>query len=312
MTNPSPHPTRRGIEVIVNASAGSGNAADLQASLAKAFQDRGAQAHIVFAASGPEMTAAIAAACDAKPDVIVAGGGDGTVSAVAQAAIAAGVTLGVLPLGTLNHFAKDAGVPLTLDAAVETICTGHTVDVDVGDVGGRIFLNNSSLGLYPRIVRHRDGQMRHAGRAKWFALFIATLTVLRIAPLANFRIRIDGAEEHRRTSLIMIGNNDYGMDGYHLGERKRLDAGHLTLYAPRHCGHGAFLWLALLALLGRVGQGREIEARPAKEIVIAAASDHLQVAIDGEVTVMPTPLRYRIRPGALRVLAPARPGTGGV
>lgn len=284
----------------------------MQATLTKAFQDRGFAAHIVCAASGPEMAAAIAAACAARPEVIVAGGGDGTVNAVAQAAIAAGITLGVLPLGTLNHFAKDAGIPPALDGAVETICAGHIVNIDVGEVGGRIFLNNSSLGLYPRIVRHRDGQMRHTGRAKWLALFIATLTVLRIAPLANFRIRIDGAEEHRRTSLILIGNNDYGMDGYHLGERKRLDAGHLTLYAPRRCGHGALLWLALLALLGRLGQGGEIEAHPARDIVIAAASDHLQVATDGEVNLMPTPLRYRIRPGALRVLAPARPGTGGV
>ncbi len=269
-------------------------------------------ARIVFARGGPEMTDAIAAACAAKPDAIVAGGGDGTISAVAQAALAAGITLGVLPLGTLNHFAKDAGIPRALDEAVETVCAGHTITVDVGEVGGRIFLNNSSVGLYPRIVRHRDGQMRHTGRAKWLALLVATLTVLRLTPLARFRIRIDGADEQRRTSLMMIGNNEYGMDGYHFGERKRLDAGHLTLYAPRHCGHGALLWLALLALLGRLGQGKEIESRPAKDIVIDSASDHLQVATDGEVSLMPTPLRYRIRPRALRVLAPARPGTGGV
>ncbi len=265
-----------------------------------------------MAGSGAETTAAIAAACAAKPPAIVAGGGDGTISSVAQAALEAGITFGVLPLGTLNHFAKDANIPLTLDAAVETICAGHTIDVDVGEVGGRIFLNNSSVGLYPRIVRHRDGQMRHTGRAKWLALLIATLTALRLTPLAHFRVRIDGADEQRRTSLIMVGNNEYGMDGYHLGERKRLDAGHLTLYAPRDCGHRALFWLALLALLGRLGQGKEIEAKPAKDIVIDSTPDHLQVATDGEVTLMPTPLHYRIRPGALRVLAPARPGTGEV
>src|SRR5476649_731552 len=103
-------------------------------------------------------------------DAVVAGGGDGTINAVASVLAGSSVALGVLPLGTLNHFAKDLNIPLDLDQAIATIARGTTAQVDVGDVNGRIFVNNSSLGLYPHIVRARDQQQRRLGRGKWTRL----------------------------------------------------------------------------------------------------------------------------------------------
>jgi diacylglycerol kinase family enzyme len=273
--------------------------------LTAAFNTAGCDANIVFAHDGAGIAAAVSAAGKANPHVIVAGGGDGTISTVARAAIDLGIPLGVLPLGTLNHFAKDLKIPLALEAAVRVIHDGHTAAVDVGEVGGRIFLNNSSVGIYPRIVRHRDGQRRRYRRSKWLALMIATLTVLRFMPLFRFRIRLDGREEERRTSLILIGNNAYVMEGLHFGERKRIDAGQLSFYAPRHRGRTGLLRLALRALFGHLSDDAGFEIHSAREIVIDSEHRSLQVATDGEVNVMPTPLAYRIRPGALRVLVPA-------
>ena len=307
MFPPHTRSTRR-ITIILNASAGSATRSDLPEFLVDAFGAAGFDAHIAEVQSTAEMTAAIDAACKARPEVIVAAGGDGTISAVAQAVINAGLTLGVLPVGTLNHFAKDLGIPLTVEAAVQTICAGHTVAVDVGEVDGRIFLNNSSLGLYPRIVRHRDGQQRKYGRSKWLALLIASLTVLSIMPLFTFRIRIDRQEETCRTSLILIGNNDYVMEGWHFGEHKRLDAGHLSLHVPHARGRLGLLWFALRALIGGLREDSGFDVRAARDIIIDSSHPHMQVAVDGEVTVMPTPLTYRIRPGALRVIAPLAPG----
>jgi diacylglycerol kinase family enzyme len=303
MFPPHTRSTRR-ITVILNASAGAATPPDLPEVLVDAFAAAGFDAHIAEAHTTSDMTAAIEAACKARPEIIVAAGGDGTISAVAQAAIDAGLTLGVLPVGTLNHFAKDLNIPLTIDAAVQTICAGHTVAVDVGEVDGRIFLNNSSLGLYPRIVRHRDGQQRKYGRSKWLALLVASLTVLAVMPLFRFRIRVDGQEETFSTSLILIGNNDYIVEGWHFGERKRLDAGHLSLHVPHARGRLGLMWFALRALIGGLREDSGFDVRAARNIVIDSRHPHMQVAIDGEVTVMPMPLTYRIRPGALRVIAP--------
>ena len=105
----------------------------------------------------------------------MAGGGDGTVNTVASAVIDTDKTFGVLPLGTLNHFAKDLHIPLDLEAAARTIIAGHTTQVDVGEVNDEIFLNNSSLGLYPRLVQKRKKKQR-LGSRKWAAFFWAAIS----------------------------------------------------------------------------------------------------------------------------------------
>src|SRR3954451_10797613 len=99
--------------------------------------------------------------------VIVAAGGDGTIGAVAAALVGSDKILGVLPVGTLNHFAKDLKIPLDLENAVLTIAKGETAAVDVVEVNVRIFINNSSLGLYPHIVSRREAQQQRLSRGKW-------------------------------------------------------------------------------------------------------------------------------------------------
>ena len=94
---------------------------------------------------------------------VLVAGGDGTANAVAGALVGSAVTLGILPLGTLNHLAKDLGIPLTLEEAIDTAVHGEELLIDVGMVNGRAFLNNSSLGIYPHLVRHRDRQRQHPG-----------------------------------------------------------------------------------------------------------------------------------------------------
>src|SRR5205085_3689399 len=103
------------------------------------------------------------------------GGGDGTQSAIASRLAGTQLVHGVLPLGTLNHFAKDLGIPLQLDEAVRTLAEGRVLEVDVGEVNGRVFINNSSLGLYPEIVRERELQQMRLGKSKWRALASASL-----------------------------------------------------------------------------------------------------------------------------------------
>ena len=301
--------TRR-IVVLLNASSGGGNDGALAERIEGLFARAGARAEVHLARGGSELDARLRSAIESRADAIVAGGGDGTVSTVAAALAGTQIPLGVLPLGTLNHFAKDMELPLELEPAVGVIARGATRRVDVGEVNGRVFVNNSSLGLYPDIVRDRERQQRRLGRGKWPALVWATLGALRRYPFLAVRLSIDGAARVRRTPLVFIGNNVYRMEGFAIGERERLDAGCLSLYVTHRAGRWRLLVLALHALLGRLDQARDFDAMCAAEIQVESRHARLRVATDGEITVMAPPLRYRIRPASLIVVvadpSPAR------
>jgi diacylglycerol kinase family enzyme len=204
----------------------------------------------------------------------------------------------------MNHFAKDLHIPVELEAAVETIIEGHVAKVDVGEVNGHIFVNNSSLGLYPSIVREREKQQR-LGSGKWPAYVWAAVAVLRRYPFLDIRLDVDGKALSSRTPFVFIGNNEYEMETLNIGGRSCLDAGELSLYVTNRTGRLGLIRLALRALFGGLRQEKDFLAMCTKEIWIGTKHKRLRVALDGEVTVMAPPLHYRVLPGKLRVLAPA-------
>jgi diacylglycerol kinase family enzyme len=305
----APRTTGQGMKtacVIVNGSAGNGHDDDAARRLEALFGQHGWSARVDLADSGAAMIASARAALQGRTaDVVVAGGGDGTINAVASVLAGADMPLGVLPLGTLNHFAKDLGIPLALEAAVATVATGRVVAVDVGEVNGVVFLNNSSLGLYPDIVRDRERQQRRLGRGKWPAALWATMAALRRYPFLDVRLRIDGRDHHRRTPFVFIGNNEYTMEGLSIGERGSLTDGKLSLYVAQRPGRLALLRFAILGLLGGLKQARDFDAVLVESLTVETGHARLRVATDGEVTVMETPLQYRVRRGALPVIVPA-------
>ena len=295
------------IPLIVNGAAGAGSSVDLLS----LFGDAGVPARLVPVRRGDDLSAVAAAVVRERPPVIVAGGGDGTLSAVASSVAGTGIALGVLPLGTLNHFAKDLGIPLDTMDAVRAIAAGNTLEVDVGVVNGHIFINNSSLGLYPHIVRDRDTQQRRLGRSKWYALAWATLTAVRRSRLLNVRIAHEDGVSHCSTRFIFIGNNAYTMEGFNVGARERLDRGHLSIYLSSRRSRWHLVTLALRALVGRLHQAEDFVAMSARTLEIETrVRRSLHVATDGEVKRMDMPLEYAIRPRALRVIVPA-PAEGG-
>jgi diacylglycerol kinase family enzyme len=227
------------------------------------------------------------------------------VSRVAAGVVEADGTLGVLPLGTLNHFAKDLHIPLELDEAVQTVAAGRVGRVDVGQVNDRLFVNNSSIGLYPSIVHVRD-QLQQQGHRKWTAMAIATARVLRRYRGVRVRIDDEGRERVWRTPFVFVGNNEYAVDGISLGSRASLDRGRLFVYlAPRV--HTRDLPLLLLkALVGRAGRSGDFEIAASTELRVDTLRPHrwVRVALDGEVMKLATPLHYRTRPGALKVMLP--------
>src|SRR5262245_28881854 len=143
------------MEVIINAGSGVDDKAANCQQITDLFDSHGIKANVHLATNGEELLNFARRAVAGNSQIIVAGGGDGTISAVASMLVGTDKTLGVLPLGTLNHFAKDLGIPLDLEAAIQTLAHGYSIPIDVGMVNDRVFINNSSLGLYPEIVRHR-------------------------------------------------------------------------------------------------------------------------------------------------------------
>ena len=290
------------IKIIISARAGSVNN-NVEERLARIFQEHQIEVDMSLAESGAELTELARAAVRGPYQTIVAAGGDGTVNSVAAEIVDSGKIFGVLPLGTLNHFARDLKIPFELSAAVRAIVEGHTVEVDVAEVNDRVFLNNSSLGLYPIIVREREKRQR-LGSGKWPAFVWATIQALRRYPFLDVRLRVDGEMLDRTTPFVFIGNNEYVMDLFNIGVRERLDRGVLSIYLSHRMSRLRLIGLALRAVLGRLRDDKDFLALRSNEVKIHTAHKRLRVAFDGEITVMVPPLNYRVRSRALRVIVP--------
>jgi YegS/Rv2252/BmrU family lipid kinase len=299
-----PDAQSRPIPVIVNAASGLGNGPRQIESLQAQFREAGLEARIMPVRSGGELRAVVKATAREKPRMIVAGGGDGTLGTVAGLLEGTGIALGVLPLGTLNHFAKDLRIPMDLKQAIETLAAGHATEVDVGEVNGKVFLNNSSLGIYPDVVRERKRQQTRLGRGKGWALFWATLTAMRRSAFLHVRLRLNGAEREYRAPFVFIGNNRYVMEGFNIGVRGGMRDGLLSVYVTQRSTRLALLGLGIRALFARLRQAKDFEAMTAQSLSIESRHHFLHVATDGEVALMETPLHYRVHPLALRVVVP--------
>jgi diacylglycerol kinase family enzyme len=296
-------PAPAAIVVIVNSSAGTAaKRGRIETELADLFRAAGREAEVIALQRGQDATA-VARDASARASIVVAAGGDGTVSSIAAAVVDSTAALGVLPLGTLNHFAKDLHIPLDLAGAIAVVAAGHIGQVDVGQVNDRVFVNNSSIGLYPSIVEEREA-LRRRGHRKWTAMALATVRVLRKYRGVTVSVDIDGRRHTWRTPFVFIGNNEYDIDGPRVGGRSRLDAGRLVVYRAPRVRARHLPVLVAKALLGR-RQAGDFEILPAVELWIdAGGARHLRVAVDGEVLSMRAPLHYRARPNALRVVVP--------
>ena len=291
------------IEVIINAAGGGFVENVTEQALRDAFAANGLDANIRLAKTGEQIGEFAESAVEGNADIIVAGGGDGTISSVAAIVSKAGKTFGVLPLGTLNNFSKDLAIPQDIAAAVQVIAVGHTTEIDLAELNGRIFINNSSIGLYPRIVRKREKQQR-LGHGKWRAAIWATLRMFRLSPFLKVEILVDGKLFLRKTPFVFVGNNEYHMDIYNIGRRVSLDQGKLSVYFLHRGGRLGVIALLLRTLTGRVKQWRDFEEVMTDSVSIQTRRKVMSVAFDGEIYAVETPLRYKTLPKALKVIVP--------
>ncbi len=236
---------------------------------------------------------------------IVAAGGDGTISGVAHALLTLDLPakLGVLPIGTLNHFAKDLGIPLDPASALEVIEQGHSIFIDVGRVNDRHFINNSSVGIYPYLVKART-ELEKKGFSKW----VAFLRVLGSILFRRFSFTVHfgkgNAVVEKKTASIFIGNNKYSFTGSRVGTRANLTEGILYVSILQTIHTLQIAVLIWKALWGTALEDSVINTTGLRSCTIRSKNKKILVSRDGEIEYMHTPLHYTLIPRALKVIIP--------
>lgn len=237
-------------------------------------------------------------------ELVIVGGGDGTISAAASALVGTDTMLGILPLGTLNHFARDLGVPTDLAGAAELLATRKSRRVDVAEMNDRIFINNSAIGLYPLMVIDRDQQRQKLGRSKRLAMLVASARTLVRFGHQRLTLIVNDEKERVDTPLLFVGNNDYRMDLGAAGERESLDDGQLFVMVMRKKTRRGFVAASIRALFNRTREDDMERIEGVDRLRVSSHRSMLPVSLDGEVVRAQPPLDYRIRKRALRVIAP--------
>lgn len=259
----------------------------------------------VWSTPAAEIENAARRAADSDVECIIVVGGDGTVRSVAEVLAGGTKPLGVLPAGTLNHFARDLGMPADLDEAIQKLVTAQIDRVDVGEVNGRVFVNNSSVGIYSQMVLQRDALRPASRRHRFVAMLRASWRVLRRFPRFTATIQLDSGEPEARTvPLILISNNPYETGWPKLGRRSDLNQGRLGVYVVRCATRGQLVWCAFQAIRNRLDQIAALESLLASAVAIETERRTVLVSLDGEVMQFRPPLRYRSRARDLLVLRP--------
>ncbi len=297
------------IEVILNARSGSHRAEETRLILEKVFGESERSFRITVA-SGDAIERVAQEKAASGCEVLVAGGGDGTICSVAEAVRQAGKTLGVLPLGTFNYFARNLGIPLDLEAAARVILEGFSVRAPVFDLDGRLVLTNVSIGIHPAVLLKRRRLYRRWGRNQFNAYLSVLLTAFQAAPRMRLRLATGRGEVVRETPLVLICSNAFQMEAFQLAGTECLAAGQFALYVAHMAGRATIFRLGLRALLRCLRPGVDYELICTSDVTIETLRRrHLRAAVDGELEKLGSPMRFRVAREPLCVLVPREPRT---
>lgn len=261
----------------------------------------------IHAVDGNDIVAALEQAADGDHDVVLAGGGDGTVSAAAGALMNSGKALAVLPAGTMNLFARSLGIPLGLDEAIASFAAGRIRDVDIASANGRPFVHQYSIGMHPHVVELRERMQFRSRIGKMWASTRAALTAFLKPPRLKLALRMEDTEIFATTSSISVTNNLYGEGTLPYAEKP--DGGVLGIYITRASHRRDLFWFLLNMAIGRWRGNEQVEIHQSDAVTLRMESHYrrFKCAIDGELCPLDRETEIRIHKGALKVLVPADP-----
>lgn len=252
-----------------------------------------------------DIPASVRAALAANPDALFVSGGDGTVNSVVAALEGRRIPLGIVPSGTMNLLARDLGMPLEFDAAIEALLSAEPHAIDLARVNGKPFLCNSMIGLMPHIARARE-QARGQGHWRLSPRVLRkTLWLWRNYPRLDVGVLDAGATLRLRTRAITISNNRLSEGSAPIPGRDHLDRGTLGVYVLQDRSRWALFRIGWKILMGTWHEDRDVVIYETTSLVIDLGSKRqVTVSSDGEQMQLETPLRYTIEPRAVIVLRP--------
>ena len=237
--------------------------------------------------------------------IVVVGGGDGTLGCAANRLAGTDSALGIIPVGTRNHLARELGIPLDLARAAAVIAAGATRRIDVARANGRGFINNASIGFYPSLVRFRDAETHRHGVPKWVAAIPASYAAIRRLRHHRLRISVPGLSKEIVTPMLFVGNNRYSLAAGRLGRRDALDDGMLSVFAVGSHRRRALIGFAVRTLFGRADRADDFAAiGDCRSLRVEGGSRGVSIALDGEIMTLALPIDFAIEPHALAVVVP--------
>lgn len=295
------------LALVINRSAGTFRRLPLDSTVAAIVATLAEAGHVVRTeiVGRRELARTLSAMAESLDlDAVVVGGGDGTILTAILAGLGRHLPLGILPLGTLNLFARDLGLPLDPVEAAGILAGSAPRDIDLAEVNGLPFAIWASMGMHPWVVRRRD-HMQRGGIAKGRAMLLAALRAFRRFPLIDVTLNLPEGNVTVSTPMLFITNNPWREEPLPLS-RETLDTGKLVIHVAACSGRLSLLWLFVEAVIGHWRASPRLRTYTAEQVRVTSRKRRMMVSLDGEVTVMNAPLVFRARPKALRVLMPSR------
>lgn len=292
------------VRIIANAGSGRKEAdrlADLIAPLASAW---GTPPDLRIIRDGRQIPDEAARARADGVGTVIAAGGDGTLSGVAAALAGSDIRMGVLPMGTFNFFARSLNIPLDPKEAIAALIDGVPTPVSVGEVNGRVFLNNASIGLYPAILSERESIYRRWGRSQMAAYWSVLRTLASFRRPSRMRVTVDGETRRLRTPMVFVANSAYQLDQYGLHGAEMIRDGRFAVFVAPDTTRLQLLAFALRLALKSAQPERDFELLDGRDVLIETTRRRRTIARDGERERIEGPFRFRLRQNALQVILP--------
>lgn len=296
--------------VFVNGSAGSREVEQLAALLERGIppERRGG----IFLAEQPDAIAATMRkaieACEASQGILVLAGGDGTLNSVLAEVVEKNLTLGLIPHGTFNLFARAHGLSLEPEEALAQLLAAQPTTLPVCWLNELPFLANASVGLYPRVIAERERHQKLTWRSRLTAIVSGLITLLREHRAFAVQITADGHSRALRTTMVFAANNRAQLETLNLTGHGCLEQGKLAVLVLKRLSLWGRLSLLAHGATGRLAEHEQLDCLCASDIELRMRKPLWPVTLDGELKQCRQPLRIRIQPGALRfMLPPAAP-----
>jgi diacylglycerol kinase family enzyme len=303
----------RPVFVVINARSGRGAVRDRIEALRAGFAAASGQApHLFVARSGKHLGGiATAAVSQARREngVLVVAGGDGTINAVGQVALAHQVPFGIVPGGTFNLLSRAHGIPQDAEGAIQAIVGGAVRPIQAGLVNDRVFFVNASVGLYPQLLEDREAYKRRLGRSRLVAAWSALVTLFTRSYRLELDLDADGRRWRQRTPTLFVGNNRLQLEQVGIDDADCVERGRLVAITSEPLDTLAAIRLVVRGAVGRLGDAPEVRSFTFERLSIMSARPRsrprIKVAIDGEIVSLAPPLVFRPSPHALQLIVPA-------